>query len=297
MKTIKKPDLIVNIGGIIGEGICWDDKDNMLYWIDLLDNKIFAYNSEKSTIKIININQNTGCIRVREQGGLVAGLQNGIFFVDIESGELTPVTNPESDKPGNRFNDGTCDCMGRFWAGTMSKALDSGAGDLTPMGSLYCMDSDYNITKKIDKVTISNGIGYSPDNATMYYIDSPSREVVAFDFDKSTGEISNKKTVVKVPEEVGMPDGMTVDADGMLWVAMWCGGAVVKYDPESGNMLEKIEIPAKSVTAMVFGGKDMDEMFITTAKLDTDLNRYPDAGGVFRVKMDVKGQLTYKFKG
>jgi len=294
---MKKPEILVNLGGVIGEGICWDEKDKMLYWIDLLDNKIFAYNGENSTVKIIDVNQNTGCIRLREQGGLIAGLQHGIFFVDVESGKLTPVVDPEKDKPGNRFNDGACDCMGRFWAGTMSKALDSGAGDLTPKGALYCMDSDCSFTKKVDKVMISNGIGYSPDNSTMYYIDSPTREVTAFDFDKETGDISNRRCVVKVPEEVGLPDGMVVDADGMLWVAMWCGSAVVKYDPKSGKMLEKIEIPANSVTAMVFGGKELDEMFVTTAKLDTDLNKYPDAGGVFRIKMDVKGQLTYKFKG
>ena len=294
---MKKPELLVNLGGIIGEGICWDEKTRMLYWIDLLDNKIFAYDGDKCTVKIINVNQNTGCIRVREQGGLVAGLQNGIFFVNLDSGELTAVIDPESDKPGNRFNDGTCDCMGRFWAGTMSKALDGGAGDLAPMGSLYCLDSDYNIDKKIDKVIISNGIGYSPDNSTMYFIDSPTHEVAAFDFNKYTGEISNKRSVVKIPEEIGLPDGMAVDADGMLWVAMWCGGAVVKFDPENGQMLEKIIIPVKSVTSLVFGGKDLDEMFITTAKLDTDLNKYPDAGGVFRIKMDVKGQLPYKFKG
>lgn len=294
---MKKPELLVNLGGIIGEGICWDENDKMLYWIDLLDNKIFTYDVNNSTIKIIRVNQNTGCIRVREQGGLVAGLQNGIFFVDTETGKLTPIVDPERDKPGNRFNDGTCDCMGRFWAGTMSKALDSGSGDLTPQGSLYCLDIDHSITKKLDNILISNGIGYSQDNSTMYYIDSPTREVVAFDFEKETGEISNKRPIVKIPEEIGMPDGMTVDADGMLWVAMWGGGAVVRYDPESGQMLEKIELPVKSVTSMVFGGEDMDEMFVTTAKMDTDLNKFPDAGGVFKIKMDVQGKPTFKYKG
>ena len=294
---MKKPELLINLGGVIGEGICWDERDGMLYWIDLLDNKIFAYNTEKSTLKIINTCQNTGCIRVREKGGLVAGLQNGFFFVDLESGELTPVTDPEADKPDNRFNDGTCDCMGRFWAGTMSKALDSGAGDLTPRGSLYCLDADFKVSKKIDGVMISNGIGYSPDNSVMYYIDSPTAEVAAFDFDKNTGNITNRRSVVKVPEEVGMPDGMTVDSDGNLWVAMWCGGAVVKYDPDTGQMLDKIELPVQSVTAMVFAGRDLDEMYVTTARIGTDLNKYPDAGGVFRIKTDVKGRLTNRFKG
>ncbi len=294
---MKKPELLINLGGIIGEGICWDEQTQMLYWIDLLENKIFAYDINKSSLKIIDAGQNTGCIAVREKGGLIAGLQNGIFFVDIETGKLTPVVDPESDKPDNRFNDGECDCMGRLWAGTMSKKLDSGSGDNTPAGALYLIDTDLKVTKKLPAVTISNGIGYSPDNKIMYYIDSPTRNVDAFDFDKETGEITNRRAVVHVTEDVGMPDGLTVDADGNLWVGMWGGGAVVKYSPQTGQMLEKIEIPAPFITTMVFGGKEMDEMFVNTAKMNTDLNKYPDAGGVFRIKMDVKGQPTYKFKG
>ena len=294
---MKKPELLINLGGIIGEGICWDEQTQMLYWIDLLENKIFAYDINKTSLKIIDVGQNTGCIAVREKGGLIAGLQNGIFFVDVETGKLTPVVDPESDKPGNRFNDGECDCMGRLWAGTMSKKLDSGSGDNTPAGALYLIDTDFKVTKKLPAVTISNGIGYSPDNKIMYYIDSPTRNVDAFDFDKETGEITNRRAVVHVAEEVGMPDGLTVDADGNLWVGMWGGGAVVKYSPQTGQMMEKIEIPAPFITTMVFGGSEMDEMFVNTAKMNTDLNKYPDAGGVFRIKMDVKGQPTYKFKG
>lgn len=294
---MKKPELLINLGGIIGEGVCWDETDEMLYWIDLLENKIFAYDINTSTVKIIDAGQNTGCIAVREKGGLVAGLQHGIFFVDTDTGKLTPVVDPESHKPENRFNDGECDCMGRLWAGTMSKKLDSGSGDNTPVGALYCIDADLSVTKKIPAVTISNGIGYTPDNKTMYYIDSPTKNVDAFDFDKDTGEITNRRVVVHVDEKEGMPDGLTVDAEGNLWIGMWGGGQVVKYDPTSGELLERIKVPAPFVTTMVFGGKNMDEMFINTAKMNTDLNEYPDAGGVFRVKMDVKGQYTYKFKG
>lgn len=294
---MKSAELLVNLGGIIGEGICWDEDSSTLYWIDLLYNKIYRYNLETSTIKIIHVDQNVGCVAVRQNGSLVAGLQHGLFFVDADTGELELISNPEQDKPENRFNDGECDCMGRLWAGTMSKKLDSGAGDTTPRGSLYCLDTDLSIEKKIEKVTISNGIGFSPDNSTMYYIDSPTMQVAAFDFDRETGNISNKRIVVEVSSEVGMPDGMTVDSEGSIWVAMWGGGAVVKYDPKSGRVMEKIEIPAQNVTSMVFGGENMDEMFVCTAKLNTDLNRYPDAGGVFRIKMDVKGQYTYKFRG
>ena len=294
---MKKPELLINLGGVIGEGICWDETDSMLYWIDLLENKIFSYDTIINTVKILDVGQNTGCIAVREKGGLIAGLQHGIYFVDMKSGKMELAASPEADKPGHRFNDGECDCMGRFFAGTMSKALDSGAGDTTPHGALYRMDPDGRVEKVIDHVTISNGIGYSPDNTIMYYIDSPTHHVDAFDYDKATGAIRNRRMVVDVPEELGMPDGLTVDAEGMLWVGMWGGGAVVRFNPATGKVLEKIELPAPYVTTMVFGGKGMDEMFVNTAKMNTDLNKYPDAGGVFRIRMDVKGQYTYKFKG
>ena len=294
---MKKAELLINLGGILGEGICWDETDSMLYWIDLLDNKIYSYDISTNTIKIFDVGQNTGCIAVREKGGLIAGLQHGIYYVDMKTGSMELAASPEADKPGNRFNDGECDCMGRFFAGTMSKALDSGAGDTTPRGSLYRMEPDGRIEKVLSDVTISNGIGYSPDNTVMYYIDSPTQCVDAFDYDKATGAIRNRRVVVEVPKELGMPDGMTVDAEGMIWVGMWGGGAVVRFDPATGKVLEKIELPAPFVTTMVFGGKDMDEMFVNTAKMNTDLNKYPDAGGVFRIKMDVRGQYTYKFKG
>jgi sugar lactone lactonase YvrE len=294
---MKKAELLVNLGGIIGEGICWDETDGMLYWIDLLANKIYSYDLDTNTVKMLDVGQNTGCIAVREKGGLIAGLQHGIYYVDMKTAKMELAASPEADKPGNRFNDGECDCMGRLFAGTMSKALDSGAGDTTPRGSLYRMDPDGRVEKVVENVTISNGIGYSPDNTVMYYIDSPTRHVDAFDYDKATGAIRNRRMVVDVPEELGMPDGLTVDAEGMLWVGMWGGGAVVRFNPATAKVLEKIELPAPYVTTMVFGGADMDEMFVNTAKMNTDLNKYPDAGGVFRIKMDVKGQYTYKFKG
>ena len=294
---MNKPELLINTAGKIAEGICWDEDSGMLYWIDLLENKIFAFNDGKNTLKIIDTGQNTGCIRVRERGGLIAGLQNGIYFVDIESGRLTLITDPENDRKDNRFNDGSCDCKGRFWAGTMSKALDSGAGDLTPRGALYCMETDFSVKRKISPVTISNGLGFSPDNSTMYYIDSPTNEVAAYDYHSGTAEIGNKRAAVKVAEETGMPDGLTVDSEGMLWVAMWRGGAVVRYDPADGREIGRIELPVKSVTATAFGGENMDDLFITTARIETDLNKYPDAGGIFRVRVGVKGRPAYKFKG
>ncbi len=289
---MKKAELVVNMGGALGEGICWDETERLLYWIDISENKIFVYNMENSTIKIVDVRQNIGFVALREQGGLVAGLEDGLYSVDVDSGETKCLVKVESDKKSNRFNDGECDCMGRIWAGTMAiEDVTNGSG------SFYCIDTDFSVEKKIETTRVSNGVAFSPDNKTMYHIDSPTGEVCAYDFDKKAGQISGKRCAVNVPQEMGFPDGMTVDSDGNLWVGMWAGSAVVKYDGATGQMLEKIDIPALHVTTMVFGGADMDEMFVITAKKKTDLNEFPNAGGMFRVKMDVKGLRTYKFGG
>lgn len=294
---MKKPELFLNVGNTLGEGICWDETEEILFWIDILGNKIFAFDTRKSTLETIDVGQNIGCVAVREKGGLIAGLEHGIYFVDIDTGELSRAADTESDKPIYRFNDGECDCMGRLWVGTMLKDSGSVKEYDNPPCSLYCMDTNLSLTEKLSGVTISNGIGFSVDNKTMYYIDTPTRKIDAFDFDKEYGGISNRRTLAHIDEREGWPDGMTVDADGNLWVGMWGGGQVIKYEPESGKKIESIKIPAPFVTTMVFGGKNMDEMFINTAKENTDLTKYPNAGGVFKVKMDVKGQYTYKFKG
>ena len=289
---MKKAELVVNMGGTLGEGICWDETERLLYWIDISENKIFVYNMENSTVKIVDVGQNVGFVALREQGGLVAGLEDGLYSVDTDSGKTKCLVKVESDNKSNRFNDGECDCMGRIWAGTMAKSDETNGS-----GSFYCIDTDLSVEKMIEKTRISNGIAFSPDNKTMYHIDSPSGEVSAFDFDKRSGQIVGKRCAANVPKEMGFPDGMTVDADGNLWVGMWAGSAVVKYDGATGQMLEKIDIPALHVTTMVFGGAGMDEMFVITAKKKTDLNEFPNAGGMFRIKMDVKGRRTYKFGG
>ena len=208
------------------------------------------------------------------------------------------IHDPEADKPENRFNDGKCDCSGRFWAGTMSKKLDSGYGDSGPAGSVYCLEPDLRISRKIENVTISNGLGWSPDNGTLYYIDSPTKTVAAYDFDRRNGGISRKRVVVELPDGfVGMPDGMCVDAEGMLWIALWGGAGVTRWDPATGGLLQKLAVPALNVTSCVFGGTKLDELFITTARLGTDTQAYPLAGGLFRVKPGVTGLPPFAFAG
>src|SRR5699024_7131844 len=161
--------------------------------------------------RTINVGQYVGAAVPRKSGGLLLALQNGFYSLDLQTEELTAITDPEKNLPNNRFNDGKCDVSGRFWAGTMPLDGEQGAG------SLYCLDVDHTVKTKITDVTISNGITWSPDKRTMYYIDTPTHQVVAYDFNVEHGTISNKRVVVKIPHNMGGPDGMTADNEGMLW--------------------------------------------------------------------------------
>jgi len=292
------PELVANLGCTIGEGPVWEAETRTLYWVDLLENTIHAWGASSGKVSSLNVGQNTGCVAPRHTGGLVAALQHGFYIVDIRDGSLNPIHDPEADKPENRFNDGKCDCRGRLWAGTMSKKLDTGSGDSGPVGSVYCLEPDGKVSRKIANVTLSNGMGWSPDNRTFYYIDSPTNTVAAYDFDPGTGGISGGRVVVRLPEGFGgMPDGMCVDAEGLLWIALWGGAGIGRWDPATGELRQWLAVPALNVTSCAFGGEGLGELFITTARLGTDTQAYPLAGGLFKAKAGVKGLPSYKFGG
>ena len=216
----------------------------------------------------------------------------------MRDGSKEQIQDPESDRPENRFNDGKCDCQGRFWAGTMSKNLDTGSGDSGPVGNVYCLDADWRVVKKIDNITLSNGMGWSPDNRIFYYIDSATNTVAAYNFVPETGEISDRRVVVRLPRGfVGMPDGMCVDAEGMLWVALWGGGGIVRWNPSTGDILQRLDMSMPNVTCCAFGGERLDELYITTARLGTDTELYPLAGGLFKVRPGVQGLPSFSFAG
>lgn len=225
----------------------------------------------------------------------MVALHHGFASLDLETEELTIIHDPEAHLPGTRFNDGKCDPAGRFWAGTMSLGSDPPGA-----GSLYVMDTDLSVRRALEKVTISNGIVWSLDHSTMYYIDTPTREVSAFDYDIETGAISNRRAAVTIPEGYGSPDGMAIDVEGMLWVAVWGSSEVSRWDPTSGELLQTISVPATQVTACAFGGPDLDQLYITTARIRLDeqaLADQPHAGGLFRARPGVRGVEAYEFAG
>jgi sugar lactone lactonase YvrE len=203
------------------------------------------------------------------------------------------MANPEDHIPGNRFNDGKCGPDGRFWAGTMSHT------DEPAKGSFYVFDTDHSVTKKIDHVSISNGLAWSADHKTLYYIDTPTYTVVAYDFDKNTAEISRKRIVINIVAEYGFPDGMTIDNEGMLWIAHWGGWQITRWDPNTGTKLLNIPMPAARITSCAFGGDDFGDLYITSAKRDLSheqLANQPLAGSLFVIKdIGYKGLPAFEF--
>jgi sugar lactone lactonase YvrE len=216
-------------------------------------------------------------------------------MLDPASGATTPIENPEPDLPTTRFNDGKCDPLGRFWAGTMD--MD----EKGPLGSLYMLNHQHQLTRQWLGVTVSNGLAWdmSGKQPTFYYIDSPTRQVVAFDYEPDTGSLSNRRVAIAIPDGEGFPDGMTIDSEGALWIALWQGWGVVRYNPKTGERLGKIEIPVEKVTSCTFGGPDLNDLFITTASIGLAPDAraaQPDAGAVFRVKTDSTGLPTILFR-
>jgi len=293
------PELVVDAHAVLGEGPFWEKDDRLLYWIDIAEKTLHVHDPAKGTNRQIAVRQFIGSAAARSSQELVVALEDGFFFLDIGTGNLTAIADPESDIPGNRFNDGKCDARGRFWAGTQPSDGKGGATDDRGVAALYCLDADRTVRKMVDGVSISNGIAWHPDNKVMYYIDSRIRGVAAFDFDLETGTISNRRYPIEMPPGPGVPDGMTCDDEGMLYVAEWDGYQVSKWDPKKGACVDVIRFPIAKITSCAFGGPRLDELYVTTASLDVrpDDTAQRDAGGVFRVRMDVSGAESHRYAG
>ena len=278
----------------VGEGPIWDAKRQLLYWVDILSSEVHIYNPSSGQNRAINVGQYVGTVVARASGGLMLALHHGFASLDVETGEVTMLNDPEPAIPTNRFNDGKCDPAGRFWAGTMPLTENK------PTGSLYVMDSDLSVRKMLSNVTISNGIVWSHDNQTMYFIDTPLGTVDAFDYDLATGNIANRRSVITIPEGQGFPDGMTIDADGNLWVAQWGGFRITQWNPNTGDLLQTVHAPVPNTSACAFGGPNLDQLYITTARHNLDqatIDQYPLSGSLFVAQVDAHGVAAFEFGG
>lgn len=285
-------ELVIDSKSELGEGAIWNDRTGELMWVNIKGKILNFYNPASGLNKEMLTGQMVGTVVPAESGQVLVALQNGIYSLDPETGTKKLLADPEADKPDNRFNDGKCDPAGRLWAGTMSLVGAKQAG------ALYRFDPDTSVHKMVDGVGTSNGIVWSADKTKMYYIDTPTRQVMGYDYDNETGAISHPKVAVEIPEGAGYPDGMTIDEEDHLWVALWGGSAVACFNPENGELIRKIEVPAKNVTSCAFGGNDLGTLYITTARestSDEDLQKFPHAGGVFKIRPGVKGVKAFFF--
>jgi sugar lactone lactonase YvrE len=278
---------------VLGEGSLWDVKRKVILWIDIIRGEIHEYSPQLKGHRTIAVNQMIGTVAVCTDGNFVVALKNGFGFVNRETGEVTMIANPESGIPGNRFNDGKGDPAGRFWAGTMSHT------DEPEKGSLYMFGTDHSVVKKIDKVSISNGMAWSADYKTFYYIDTPTHTVAAYNYDISTGEITGKRIIINVAKEDGSPDGMTIDAKGMLWICHWDGWQITRWNPNTGEKLLSIPMPVARVTCCTFGGDNLEDLYITTASrglTDEQLANQPLAGSLFVIKnIGYRGVASFEY--
>lgn len=285
-------ELVLDIKNTLGEGPHWDHNQKILYWVDILKKRLYQYQQSERKYIYHQFEQYIGSAVPSGSGTMIMAMQNGIYEYELETRKLTKITDPEEDKENNRFNDGKCDPAGRFWAGTMD--LDAKKGS----GTLYRLDRNGNIDPMVSQVSISNGLAWSPDKKYMYFIDTPTNQVAIYHYEDQTGDISFYKVGVKIPTEMGSPDGMTIDNEGMIWVALWGGAKVTRWNPFSGELLEEVHVPAINVTSCTFGGENLDELYITTANTDMskgDLERYPNAGGLFMVKTNAKGMTANRY--
>ena len=288
--------------GVVGKQICllgecpvWDAKRNVIIWVDILKGEIHEYSPGKKTQQTLHVNQMIGSIAICRDGNFVGAVQNGFVFIDRLTAEVKMIADPEAHLPNNRFNEGKCDPAGRFWAGTMALSEEGKAG------SVYTLEDEWTIVKKIEEVTISNGMAWSLDQETFFYIDSPTFAIVSYDYNKKTGHISNKKIVRHIPEEEGYPDGMTIDNEGMLWIAHWDGWQVTRWNPNSGEKLLGIQLPVARVTSCTFGGEYLQDLYITSARhglSDTQLQKQPLAGSLFVLPgCGFKGIPAFEYQG
>lgn len=287
----------------LGEGPHYEPSTGILRWVDIIRNQIHTVDTKvgPSSHKVLQLDVPVGVTADIEgtDDEYIVGAKAGYAIVNKKTGELRYIKKFWDDQEKEermRANDGAVDSKGRFWMGTMN---DFHVGECNPEGVLFRLDADLSLHRVIEGVTIPNGIGWSPDDKTMYFTDSPTQGIDAYDFDAETGTMSNKRQFWKISDGTGsVPDGLTVDAEGYLWVAIHEGSRVIRVSPE-GKEVGEISMKAWKITCPVFGGSDLDELYITTAGADDDDPHMPkgaaDHGAVFKIKMPVKGVPANKF--
>ncbi|WP_292933710.1 SMP-30/gluconolactonase/LRE family protein [Noviherbaspirillum sp.] len=287
------PECVWNAHAELGEGPLWSVREQSLYWVDILSHRLHRY-STKEGQRTWQFDQEISAVAERAaEDGLIITQRHRFATFNPNTETLTPLLDVEAELPANRFNDGKCDRLGRFWAGTMDFAARQ------PTGSLYCLTPDLICVRMDSGYIVTNGPAWSADGRTLYHNDSVNGRVFAFDCDPESGALSNKRLFLQFGGEEGSPDGMTTDAEGSLWIAHWGAGKLTCHDP-AGKVLRSIELPCSQVSSCAFGGSELRTLYITTAATGLSpqqREREPLAGGLFALDMDVAGVPANFFRG
>ncbi len=285
-------ELVLNAHARVAEGPVWDDRTGTLVWVDIMSSLVHRYDPARDRDQAVDVGQAVGAAALRKDDkGLVLALRDGFGFLDEANKKVEIVAFVEADVPTNRMNDGKADPGGRFWAGTM--AFESTPG----RGSLYRLDPDLQVSKHVSGISISNGLDWSLDGRQMYYVDSPTQGVDVFDFDAAQGKLSARRRLITIAPEEGLPDGMTVDEEGGLWVALHGSGSVRRYTPD-GRVDRVVRVPPTMVTCCAFGGPHLTDLYITTMSygMSEEAKRaQPLAGALFRCRPGVRGRPPNRF--
>lgn len=269
-----------------GEGPLW--WNDALYYVDIERHEVCRFSPETGEETSWNVGQRVGFIVPRKDGGFIIGGDHGLFFFDEETGKTIAINDPEADMPNNRFNDGKCAPDGHLFAGTISLVKETGAA------KLYRLCPDLLVSEAFLDVTNSNGLAWAEDGKTLYYIDTPRKEVLAFDYDD--GILRNERVVVSTKHHEASPDGMTIDAEGNLWIAFCHGSCVARFDPRTGEEIKRIDLPCMETTSCTFGGPFLADLYVTTGIHKTEVEE--KAGRVFRIRnLGVNGFPAHSFAG
>jgi sugar lactone lactonase YvrE len=291
MATEVEAELVLDGHATLGEGPVWDADRGVLWWVDIEGRRIHRFDPATRADTSFETATMVGAVALREGGGLMAALADGVWTVDPETGAAS-LFAALGEPPDVRSNESKCDPAGRLLVGTM-------AFDYLPIGSLYSIEADGSVRRLLDALSIANGMAWSADGGTLYYIDSPLRRVDAFDYDLTTGAISRRRPYLTFDDVVAKPDGMSIDAKGGLWIAFWDAAEIRRYGPDR-ELDIVVRVPATQVTSAVLGGPDLRDLYITSATTELpaeELANQPHAGGLFHVRVPVPGVLPDRFAG
>ena len=272
-------ECVVDCKNVLGEGPVWCPDEKSLYWVDIKGKSINRFTPASGSVETWPVDEEPGSLALRRDGGLMVAFYGGFRAYDLDHDTSETIHEIEPDTPQSRLNDGRCDRQGRFWAGTMDDLM------IEPLGGLYRLDADLSVHKAESNIICSNSLAFSPDGATLYYADLGIDTIWAYDLDTATGAITNRRVFASTKDMQGKPDGSAVDSEGYLWNAMWDGWCLARWAPD-GTLDRTIELPVQRPTCPMFGGDDLDTIYLTCASIflsDDDLAKQPQAGGVFTI--------------